>query len=153
MAFDKLLTSKFSGKPRTLDQYLVQQGYMVSAVGGRGREGRGTAFQKPAYRALGGVEATDQFAGLAWLKKQTFVDPGKVAVFGWSYGGYMALKLLEAAPHAYAAGIAVVPVVRWDLYDTTTANITWVTRAVVALPTASPTRFTTRPRLPTHYYC
>ncbi len=101
-----------------LDQYLVQQGYVVFAVGNRGQEGRGTAFQKPAYRALGGVEVADQLAGLAWLKQQGFVDPAKVAVFGWSYGGYMTLKLLEAAPHAFAAGIAVAPVVRWDLYDT-----------------------------------
>ena len=101
-----------------LDQYLVQQGWVVFAVGGRGQEGRGTEFQKPAYRALGGVEVADQLAGLAWLKQQSFVDPAKVAVFGWSYGGYMTLKLLEAVPHAYAAGIAVAPVVRWDLYDT-----------------------------------
>ena len=101
-----------------LDQYFVQQGWAVFAVGGRGQEGRGTAFQKPAYHALGGVEVADQLASLAWLKKQPFVDPAKVAVFGWSYGGYMTLKLLEAAPHAYAAGIAVAPVVRWNLYDT-----------------------------------
>jgi dipeptidyl-peptidase-4 len=101
-----------------LDQYFVGQGCAVFAVGNRGQEGRGTAFQKPAYHALGGVEVADQLAGLAWLKKQPFVDPSKVAVFGWSYGGYMTLKLLEAAPHAYAAGIAVAPVVRWDLYDT-----------------------------------
>ncbi len=101
-----------------LDQYLVQQGYVVFQVGGRGQEGRGTAFQQPAYHALGGVEVADQLAGLAWLKTQAFVDPSKIAVFGWSYGGYMTLKLLEAAPHAYAAGIAVAPVVRWDLYDT-----------------------------------
>jgi len=87
-------------------------------VGGRGQEGRGTAFQKPAYRALGGVEVADQLAGLAWLKKQPGIDPTKVAVYGWSYGGYMTLKLLEAAPGAYAAGIAGAPVTRWELYDT-----------------------------------
>ncbi|MEO7787717.1 MAG: DPP IV N-terminal domain-containing protein [Sphingomicrobium sp.] len=101
-----------------LDQYFVSRGWVVFQVGGRGQEGRGTAFQKPAYRALGGVEVADQLAGLAWLKKQAFVDPAKVAVFGHSYGGYMVLKLLEAAPHAFAAGIAGAPVVRWDLYDT-----------------------------------
>ena len=101
-----------------LDQYLVQQGWAVFSVGNRGQEGRGTAFQRPAYRALGGVEVQDQLAGLNWLKQQSFVDPKRVAVMGWSYGGYMVLKLLEAAPHAFAAGIAVAPVTRWDLYDT-----------------------------------
>ncbi|MDQ3078698.1 MAG: S9 family peptidase [Pseudomonadota bacterium] len=101
-----------------LHQYLVQQGWALFQVGGRGQEGRGTAFQKPAYRALGGIEVADQLAGLAWLKRQPFADPAKVAVFGHSYGGYMVLKLLQAAPGAYAAGVAGAPVTRWDLYDT-----------------------------------
>ncbi len=101
-----------------LDQYLVQQGWALFSVGNRGQEGRGTAFQQPAYRALGGVEVADQLAGLEWLKQQPFADPEKVAVYGHSYGGYMVLKLLQAAPGAYAAGIAGAPVTRWDLYDT-----------------------------------
>jgi dipeptidyl-peptidase-4 len=107
-----------NGFVRPLDQYWVDQGYAVFQVTNRGQEGRGTAFQQPAYRALGGVEVADQLAALNWLKQQPFVDPKKVAVFGWSYGGYMVLKLLEAAPGAYAAGISVAPVTRWDLYDT-----------------------------------
>ena len=107
-----------SGFVSPIDQYMVQQGWALFSVGNRGQEGRGTAFQKPAYRALGGVEVADQLAGLEWLKKQDFVDPAKVAVYGHSYGGYMVLKLLEAAPGAYAAGIAGAPVARWDLYDT-----------------------------------
>lgn len=101
-----------------LDQYLVQRGWIVFSVGNRGQEGRGTEFQKPAYRALGGVEVADQLAGLDWLKRQPFVDPARVAVHGWSYGGYMVLKLLQARPGAFAAGIAGAPVTRWDLYDT-----------------------------------
>ncbi len=101
-----------------LDQYLVQQGWAVFSVGNRGQEGRGTGFQQPAYRALGGVEVVDQLAGLEWLKRQPFVLPQEVAVYGWSYGGYMVLKLLQAAPNAFAAGIAGAPVTRWDLYDT-----------------------------------
>ena len=101
-----------------LHQYLVQQGWALFQVGNRGQEGRGTAFQKPGYRALGGVEVDDQLAGLAWLKQQAFADPAKVAVYGHSYGGYMVLKLLQAAPGAYAAGVAGAPVTRWDLYDT-----------------------------------
>lgn len=101
-----------------LDQYLVQRGYALFTVGNRGQEGRGTDFQRPAYRALGGVEVADQLAGLAWLKRQPGIDPARVAVYGWSYGGYMVLKLLQAAPGAYAAGISGAPVTRWELYDT-----------------------------------
>lgn len=101
-----------------LDQYLAQQGWIVFAVANRGEEGRGTAFQKPAYRALGGVEVEDQLAALNWLKRQPNVDGDRVGVYGWSYGGYMVLKLLEAAPGAFAAGVAGAPVTRWELYDT-----------------------------------
>lgn len=101
-----------------IDQYLVEQGYIVFSANNRGQEGRGTAFQAPAYHKLGGVEVQDQLAALAWLKGQPQVDPARIAVHGHSYGGYMVLKLLEAAPHAFAAGIAGAPVTRWDLYDT-----------------------------------
>ena len=101
-----------------LDQYLVQQGYAVFQVGNRGQAGRGVGFQKQSFHSLGGVEVADQLAGLAWLKTQPGIDPAKIAVWGHSYGGYMVLKLLEAAPGAFAAGIAGAPVTRWDLYDT-----------------------------------
>jgi dipeptidyl-peptidase-4 len=101
-----------------MDQYLVQQGWTVFQVNNRGQEGRGTAFQTPAYHKLGGVEVEDQLAALAWLKRQPGVDPNRIAVYGHSYGGYMVLKLLEAQPGAFAAGIAGAPVTRWDLYDT-----------------------------------
>ncbi len=106
------------GFVKPLDHYLAQQGWIVFEVANRGQEGRGTAFQKSAYRALGGVEVADQLAALKWLKAQPFVDGTRVGVYGWSYGGYMVLKLLEAAPGAFAAGIAGAPVTRWELYDT-----------------------------------
>lgn len=99
-------------------QYLAQRGWVVFLLDNRGMAGRGKAFEDPIHLAMGGPEVADQLKGLEWLKAQAFVDPARVAVMGWSYGGYMTLKLLEAAPHAFAAGIAVAPVTRWELYDT-----------------------------------
>jgi dipeptidyl-peptidase-4 len=58
---------------------------------------------------MGDAEVQDQLAGVEWLKRQPFVDPAKIAVMGWSYGGYMTLKLLEKAPGVFAAGVAVRP--------------------------------------------
>lgn len=101
-----------------IQQYLVSKGWVVFSLDNRGTPDRGKAFEDPIYRAMGTVEVADQLAGLDWLKRQPFVDPQKVAVYGWSYGGYMALKLLEAAPGAFAAGISGAPVTRWELYDT-----------------------------------
>lgn len=101
-----------------LHQYLVSRGWVIFSIDGRGSPDRGTAFENQIYHAMGTVEVDDQLAGVAWLKQQPFVDPAKVAVFGWSYGGYMTLKLLEAAPGTFAAGISGAPVTRWGLYDT-----------------------------------
>ena len=101
-----------------LNQYLVQQGWAVFSVDGRGSPDRGVAFEGQLYRAMGSVEVQDQLAGVAWLKAQPFVDPDKIAVYGWSYGGYMTLKLLAAAPGTFAAGVSGAPVTKWELYDT-----------------------------------
>ncbi|WP_029624669.1 S9 family peptidase [Sphingomonas sp. KC8] len=99
-------------------QYLAQRGWTVFMLDNRGMGDRGKAFEDPIHRAMGGPEVADQLKGLDWLKRQPFVDPARVAVMGWSYGGYMTLKLLEAAPGAFAGGVAVAPVTRWELYDT-----------------------------------
>lgn len=101
-----------------IHQYLVRHGWIVFSIDGRGTSERGRAFSDQLYHAFGSVEVEDQRAGLAWLKAQPFVDPAKIAVYGWSYGGFMTLKLLEAAPGGYAAGVSGAPVVKWDLYDT-----------------------------------
>jgi dipeptidyl-peptidase-4 len=108
------------GWPRDMPlyQHLVDQGWIVFTLDGRGTNRRGTRFESAIYRAMGAAEVEDQLAGVEWLKRQPFVDPARVAVMGWSYGGYMTLKLLEKAPGTFAAGVAVAPVTRWENYDT-----------------------------------
>ena len=101
-----------------LQQYLVQQGWIVFAIDNRGTPDRGKAFEDHIYHAMGTVEVEDQLAGAEWLKAQDFVDPARIATYGWSYGGYMTLKLLEKAPSVFAAGISGAPVSKWELYDT-----------------------------------
>ncbi len=102
----------------TLAQAIVDKGYIYFVLDNRGSANRGVAFEQPIYRAMGGVEVRDQKAGAEYLKSFDFVDPDKVAIYGWSYGGYMTLKQLQADPGLYAAGISGAPVTRWELYDT-----------------------------------
>ncbi len=99
-------------------QLFAQRGYVVFAIDNRGSGGRGQRFTEALYRRLGGVEVADQLAGVAWLQQQAFVDPGRIGVFGWSYGGYMTLMLLSQSPGTFAAGVAGAPVTDWRLYDT-----------------------------------
>ncbi len=101
-----------------LYEYLAQHGWIVFSLDNRGSPDRGRAFEDAIYRAMGSVEVQDQLAGIAWLRGQDYVDGTRIAVNGWSYGGYMTLRLLEAAPGTFRAGIAGAPVTRWELYDT-----------------------------------
>ena len=101
-----------------VSDYLVQQGWIVFAIDNRGTPDRGKAFEDHLYHAMGTVEVEDQLAGVEWLKSQSFVDPARIATYGWSYGGYLTLKLLQKAPGVFAAGIAGAPVTKWELYDT-----------------------------------
>ncbi|AOH85463.1 peptidase S9 [Sphingomonas panacis] len=101
-----------------LPQYLVQHGYVFFQIDNRGSYNRGKAFEDAIYRAMGTVEVADQLAGAKFVKSQRFVDPAKVAIYGWSYGGYMTIKMLEANQGVYAAGVSGAPVTKWELYDT-----------------------------------
>lgn len=101
-----------------LRQAIVDKGYIWFAIDNRGSANRGVKFEQPIYHAMGGVEVRDQKVGAEYLKSLPFVDPGKIAISGWSYGGYMTLKQLQAEPGLYAAGIAGAPVTKWELYDT-----------------------------------
>ncbi|MEA3543116.1 MAG: alpha/beta fold hydrolase [Pseudomonadota bacterium] len=109
------VTNTWSG---ALNQYLVDRGWIVFAIDNRGTPDRGKAFEDHLYRAMGTVEVQDQLTGVEWLKKQPFVDADRIATYGWSYGGYMSLKLLEKAPGVFAAAVAGAPVTKWELYDT-----------------------------------
>jgi dipeptidyl-peptidase-4 len=101
-----------------MTQYWVSKGWIYFQIDNRGSPNRGTAFQDQIYHAMGSVEVQDQATAARWLQQQPFVDPWKIATYGWSYGGYMTLKMLEAGQGLYAAGIAGAPVTRWELYDT-----------------------------------
>jgi dipeptidyl-peptidase 4 len=99
-------------------QILTRSGYVVFQLDNRGSAFRGTAFQAPIHNKLGDVEVIDQVQGARWLGSQSFVDPQRIGVWGWSYGGYMTLMLMFKAPDVFRAGVSGAPVTDWTLYDT-----------------------------------
>lgn len=99
-------------------QYMAQQGFVVFTLDNRGSSRRERVFTDAIYGKLGKREVEDQITGIDWLAKQGFVDPKRVGVFGWSYGGFMSLRLLAAASDKIAMGVSVAPVTDWALYDT-----------------------------------
>ncbi|WP_375402343.1 DPP IV N-terminal domain-containing protein [uncultured Sphingomonas sp.] len=101
-----------------LPQYLADRGWIWFQIDNRGSYNRGKAFEDQLYRAMGSVEVADQLAAAEYLKTLPFVDAGKIATYGWSYGGYMSIKMLQANPGTYAAAVSGAPVTDWGLYDT-----------------------------------
>ncbi|MBA4227635.1 MAG: S9 family peptidase [Hyphomonas sp.] len=101
------------------DQFLTHAGYIVFRLDNRGTWNRGKRFEDVIHRLTGGPEVRDQLAGVAWLKEQPFVDAGRIAIQGWSYGGYMTLMTYAQAPEGtFAAAVAGASVTDWALYDT-----------------------------------
>jgi dipeptidyl-peptidase-4 len=99
-------------------QILTRGGYVVFQLDNRGTAFRGTAFQAPIHDKLGDIEVADQVQGARWLAAQGYVDPARIGVWGWSYGGYMTLMLMFKAPDVFRAGVSGAPVTDWSLYDT-----------------------------------
>jgi dipeptidyl-peptidase-4 len=99
-------------------QPLAARGYVVWVLDNRGSSGRGHAFETPLYRRFGKTELADQLEGVRYLIAQGFVDPARVGIYGWSYGGFMTLYSLLNAPDVFRAGIAGAPVTNWRNYDT-----------------------------------
>jgi dipeptidyl-peptidase-4 len=100
------------------NQVLAAEGYVVFVLDNRGSWNRGKGFEDVIYREMGKVEIIDQMSGVEYLKQLPFVDPDKIGIFGWSYGGYMALMAQFKNPELIRAAVAVAPVTQWELYDT-----------------------------------
>lgn len=99
-------------------QMMAQKGYVVFSLDNQGSAGRGHAFEAPVYHNLGAQEVSDQKAGVAYLIQQGLVDPERVGITGWSYGGYMTIHSLLFAPDVFKVGVAGAPVTDWRNYDT-----------------------------------
>jgi dipeptidyl-peptidase-4 len=99
-------------------EYLAQNGYIVFTLDNRGSASRGVRFETALFHHLGSVEVEDQVTGVNFLKTLPYVDPARIGVFGWSYGGYMALMCMMQARDEFAAGVSGAPVTDWKLYDT-----------------------------------
>lgn len=99
------------------NEYLAQEGFVVVCVDPRGTGARGEEFRKVTYMQLGKYESDDQVETARYLRTLPWVDGHNIAIFGWSYGGFMTLLSMEKGGELFKAGIAVAPVTNWRFYD------------------------------------
>ncbi len=107
-----------NGQGAILEQYLAQQGYIAVCVDNRGTGGHGAEFEKCTYLHLGELEARDQVEAALWLQQQSYVDKDRIAIWGWSYGGWNTLMAMSEGRPVFCCGIAIAPPTSWRFYDT-----------------------------------
>lgn len=97
--------------------WMAEQGYLVFTVDNRGSAERGFAFESGIHRQLGTLEMEDQLAGVAYLKSLPYVDGNRLAVHGWSFGGFMTTSLMLRRAGTFNVGVAGGPVIDWKFYE------------------------------------
>ncbi|MFP4395436.1 MAG: DPP IV N-terminal domain-containing protein [Anaerolineales bacterium] len=118
-------------------QYLRSLGFLVFKLDNRGSARRGLTFEGAIRHRMGTVEVEDQVDGVRWLVAQGLADPARVGIYGWSYGGYMALMCLAQAPETFHVAVAGAPVTDWAGYDT------HYTERYMSTPTRNPEGYRT----------
>jgi len=96
---------------------LAQEGYIVACVDGRGTGYKGAAFKKVTYKELGKYEVEDQIDAAKVIAKYAYVDPARIGIWGWSYGGFMSSNCILKGADVFKMAIAVAPVTNWRFYD------------------------------------
>ncbi len=97
--------------------WMAEQGYIIFTVDNRGSANRGKAFESQIHRQLGTVEIEDQMTGVEYLKSLPYVDANRLAVHGWSFGGFMTTSLMLRQPGTFNVGVAGGPVTDWKYYE------------------------------------
>jgi dipeptidyl-peptidase-4 len=113
----RIVRDDWGGGP-FLEALLVERGFLVFELDGRGTGGQGAAFQRAVKGRLGKHELEDQVRGVEMLRQRPYVDGARVGIWGWSYGGTMACNALCTRSDVFRVGVAVASVTDWRLYDT-----------------------------------
>ncbi len=113
----QLVTDSWMGGASMFMQVMAQKGYVVFTIDNRGTPNRGFAFENAIHRQLGKLETQDQMVGVDFLLNLDYVDPDRLGIQGWSFGGFMTINMLLENPGVFKAGVAGGPVIDWKWYE------------------------------------
>lgn len=113
----QMLNNSWLGGSNLYLQYLASLGYVVFTLDNHGTKNRGFEFESVIHRNVGKYEVEDQMTGVDFLKTLPYVDPSRIGVDGWSYGGFMTLSMILENPDVFKSATAGGPVCDWSLYE------------------------------------
>lgn len=113
----QLVSDSWLGAAGLFQNYMAQQGYVVFTMDNRGTANRGLAFEQAIFRNLGTIEIADQMKGVEYLKSLNYVDPERMGIDGWSYGGFLTISMILKHPGTFKIASAGGPVIDWKYYE------------------------------------
>lgn len=113
----QMVTNSWMAGANLWMHWMANQGYIIFTLDNRGSGERGFAFESQIHRQLGTVEMEDQLSGVDFLKSLNYVDGNRLAVHGWSFGGFMTTSLMLRQPGVFQVGVAGGPVTDWKYYE------------------------------------
>ena len=113
----QMITNSYLDGANLWMYWMAEQGYLVFTVDNRGSDNRGFAFESIIHRNLAVNEMADQMKGVEYLKSLPYVDGNRLAVHGWSYGGFMTTSLMLRQPNTFKVAVAGGPVIDWKWYE------------------------------------
>lgn len=113
----QMITNSYLDGANLWMYWMAEQGYLVFTVDNRGSDNRGFDFESVVHGRLGVNEIDDQMKGVDYLKSLPYVDGNRLAVHGWSYGGFMTTSLMLRKPDVFKVGVAGGPVTDWKYYE------------------------------------
>jgi len=114
----QLVTNSWlGGSSLWMPAFATLENYIVFTLDNRGSANRGFAFESQIHRNLGNAEIEDQLTGVEYLKSLDYVDGNRIAVNGWSYGGFMTTSLMLRNPGMFTTAVAGGPVTDWKYYE------------------------------------
>ncbi len=114
----QMVTDTWMGGASLCMNYLAaEEDYIVFTLDNRGSQHRGFAFESIIHREQGIAAMEDQLTGVAYLKSLPYVNADRMAIFGWSYGGFMTTSMMLRHPGVFSTGVAGGPVIDWKFYE------------------------------------
>ena len=114
----QLVTNSWlGGSSLWMPAFAEKEDYIVFTLDNRGSAHRGFEFESAIHRNLGDLEIEDQLVGVDYLKSLNYVDADRIAVNGWSYGGFMTTSLMLRNPGVFTTAVAGGPVIDWKYYE------------------------------------
>ena len=113
----QMVVDNFTGSRELWHHFLANKGYVVLSVDNRGTGARGAKFRHAVYKRLGQLESRDQIDAARWIGRQRWADSTRIALWGWSGGGYLTALATSRGGSVYKSGIVVAPVIDFRLYD------------------------------------